>query len=740
MKIEEVTSRSTVTEGLVLHNIGLDPSRIGFIQEIMRSKIYTYPVLACVREVLTNALDASKKVGKGASSITVHLPTASEPYFSVKDEGIGMSKEVFLKYFAEYGNSLASGSDEFTGCYGLGSKAPFTITNNFKVSTSWEGERYSYVCFITDEGNNAVIPSSQLKSSKVGTEILIEDIDKHAVDIISSYYNLVYLWDVKPKCNIEVIPKEVLLAGKGWEVVNNSFITHSDKVDSIINVNKNYSLMEFANKLYLNDVIFLMGGVSYNFRKEDIIKLSQKMQGSKFDVGNAIDILINNSYKSKDKRSLIFYCDIGSISISPQREYIDLDKSIDFVKDRFNSLMNEMEEAYKKKVESCNNLIEACNISSTFNHFRGDGVKFKGVSIPYYSLRINKGFEIYKTGISNGKTLRKYQINSIGKVDKTLNIIVDNVNPKSNTISNIGKILKENGFYDCYLIRTGVLSKEDVISAEEYLNPDLYPPGRLLFLSDLVKPKKLKAPSAKVRVSSLLEKEVYDYTKGSDFKDSMKPLDEPNVYFCVSYWRGGYTGLKLEDLKAIQKSFGTNIFGISSNDIDRVKKAGWLSWEEKYSDLLEKNKEKIESAKRRICNYCLSNNLESFRRILERDFEQTVIYSKYLIEGHCLSNDWLTLKTIASRDKSLANSSEYIELEGLVNLLEEVRLEFRSNQLSLFPNIHKLDKESNFLILHHINIKVKELVPNNIEARIILNTNLEDRGFLIDKLFKENNE
>lgn len=738
MRIEEVSSKTTINEGLVLHKIGLDPSKIGFIQEIMRSKIYTYPVLACVREVLTNALDASKKVGKDASTITVHLPTKSEPYFSVKDEGIGMSKEVFLKYFAEYGNSLASGSNEFTGCYGLGSKAPFTITNSFKVLTSWEGERYSYVCFITNEGNNAVVLSSQLKSSTIGTEIVIEDIDKYITDIVSSYYNLVYLWDVKPKCNIEVLPREVLLSGDGWEVINNNDITCSDKLKSIINADSNYSSLNCTAKLFTKDVIFLMGGVSYSFRREDRVKLSQKIEDPEQpDIKSFIDIITGGStgyyaYGSNYKKTIVFNCDIGSISISPQREYIDVDKSLDFIRSKFDLMMKEVQEVYNKKINSCKDIIEASIVNSSLGPLSLNRATFKGVVIPKNNY-LTLNFKTYRTGIEKGKRIRRYESNI--KIDKDLNIIVDNVNSTGSPIPNIRNILIENYFYKCFIVNTGTMSKENIIEAEKFLDPELYPAGRILFLSDLVKPKKKKEPSAKVRVSTLIDKKEYDSLKSTDFKDSLKSLKEPKVYFPVSTWRSIYKELCVEDIKAIQKVFNTTIVGISDADLDAVRNAGWSYWKDEYKDLIEENKSKMQLAFKQIVNYCKSNCLNNNVSDFNYDyFKRAVIFSNNLIGDNEVKRDWAIIKAIASKDKSLASSKDYTSINGFINLLEEIRSEFRSNPISLFPNIHMLD--ISFGINSEV-LNLESIVKDNIRARIIFsNKNDEERQFLLNTLFE----
>jgi hypothetical protein len=105
-----------------------------------------------IRELSTNAADSHVAVGKTDVPFEIHLPNELEPYFYVKDFGTGMSPESLEGIYSTFCDSNKTHSDEFTGCLGLGSKSPFSYTDNFFVESRWNGKVYVYSCFINEQG------------------------------------------------------------------------------------------------------------------------------------------------------------------------------------------------------------------------------------------------------------------------------------------------------------------------------------------------------------------------------------------------------------------------------------------------------------------------------------------------------------------------------------------------------------------------------------------------------------
>lgn len=114
---------------------------------VMRSMadLYSNRELACVREYSTNAYDSNKEKalrdGHDIKPIEVSLPSAMNPYFTVKDAGVGMSRHELAEVYTQFGDSTKRDSDEFNGMLGFGSKSAIAYTNTFTVTAVKDGRK-----------------------------------------------------------------------------------------------------------------------------------------------------------------------------------------------------------------------------------------------------------------------------------------------------------------------------------------------------------------------------------------------------------------------------------------------------------------------------------------------------------------------------------------------------------------------------------------------------------------------
>jgi len=113
--------------------------------EILSSKLYSDANMAVVRELLCNAYDSHKACGKQDVPIHVELPSYLNKNFIIRDYGLGLSKEDVIDLYTTFFHSTKADSNDFTGCFGLGSKTPFSYTDAFTVTSYWNGTKYSFV-------------------------------------------------------------------------------------------------------------------------------------------------------------------------------------------------------------------------------------------------------------------------------------------------------------------------------------------------------------------------------------------------------------------------------------------------------------------------------------------------------------------------------------------------------------------------------------------------------------------
>lgn len=119
---------------------------------ILSSGLYANKIKAIVRELSCNAVDSHIAAGKADVPFEVHLPTSLEPHFSIRDFGTGLNHDQVTNIYTTYFESTKTASNEFIGALGLGSKSPFSYTDNFTVTAIKDGVKGIYSAFINGEG------------------------------------------------------------------------------------------------------------------------------------------------------------------------------------------------------------------------------------------------------------------------------------------------------------------------------------------------------------------------------------------------------------------------------------------------------------------------------------------------------------------------------------------------------------------------------------------------------------
>ena len=133
---------------------------------ILSSGLYANKIKAIIRELSCNAVDSHVAAGKADVPFEVHIPNSLEPHFSIRDFGTGLSHEQVTQIYTTYFESTKTASNEFIGALGLGSKSPFSYTDNFTVTAIKDGKKGIYSAFINGEG----VPSIALMMSEDTTE------------------------------------------------------------------------------------------------------------------------------------------------------------------------------------------------------------------------------------------------------------------------------------------------------------------------------------------------------------------------------------------------------------------------------------------------------------------------------------------------------------------------------------------------------------------------------------------
>ena len=170
--------------------------------KILSDGLYSNKIRAVIRELSCNAVDSHVGSGKAALPFEVHLPSMLEPWFSVRDFGMGLDHDQVSNIYTTYFESTKTDSNDFIGALGLGSKSPFSYTENFTVSAIKGGTKRIYSAFINEMGVPSIaLMNEELTDDGNGVEVKFSVTDKYDYNSFRYESQEVFKW-FKNKPNV----------------------------------------------------------------------------------------------------------------------------------------------------------------------------------------------------------------------------------------------------------------------------------------------------------------------------------------------------------------------------------------------------------------------------------------------------------------------------------------------------------------------------------------------------------
>ena len=268
--------------------------------DILSSNIYTHKVRAVVREISCNARDAHVAAGND-EPFDVHLPTSLEPWFTVRDYGTGLSDQEVREIFSTYFCSTKTGSNEFIGALGLGSKSPFCLVDSFMVTSYLDGIQRTYSCYRDEHGEPQVASLTEDETDEPnGLEVSLsidgkcEEFREEAIEVYNYFEEL-------PNINDKSVETEI-------QANKSNFIFQDE---------------DFAFGIGYGDTKAVMGGVAYS-------------------IPDQYDVFGLHGY---------IKFELGEISFDAGRESLSLDdKTIKAIKEKSSKVKEQLYEKAREKV------------------------------------------------------------------------------------------------------------------------------------------------------------------------------------------------------------------------------------------------------------------------------------------------------------------------------------------------------------------------------------------------------
>jgi hypothetical protein len=164
--------------------------------------------------------------GKSDVQFEVHLPSAMEPHFAIRDYGTGLGHDDCMHLYTTYFRSNRTDSNDAVGCMGLGSKSPFAYSDSFTVESFFNGEHRTYNAYKNEEDEPVFAllntqDTSEPNGLKISFPVTSDTYDNDFEEFGEEAADLYKYFEVQPKItgqSIEIEPDEYIIEGDGWAV------------------------------------------------------------------------------------------------------------------------------------------------------------------------------------------------------------------------------------------------------------------------------------------------------------------------------------------------------------------------------------------------------------------------------------------------------------------------------------------------------------------------------------------
>jgi len=189
-------------------NISGEKKTMGFaadaashLAELMSNSVYSDKYGSIIREVTSNAIDATQEAGSD-KLVEIKIESAAQmsdqvSTLKIRDYGVGITPDRMDNIFTQYFASTKRDTNEQIGGFGIGAKSPFAYTPLFFVETHTDGVTRKYILEKTESDRTCTLMDEYEEDAESGTCITIPIHSKKAeklfIDAIQK--QLVFLSD-----------------------------------------------------------------------------------------------------------------------------------------------------------------------------------------------------------------------------------------------------------------------------------------------------------------------------------------------------------------------------------------------------------------------------------------------------------------------------------------------------------------------------------------------------------------
>jgi hypothetical protein len=319
---------------------------------VLSDGLYANKIEAIVRELCCNAVDAQVSAGKGDQPFTIHLPTISEPFFSIHDCGIGLTefeacggyvdrivpkgslnpdgsvvvddyvvKEYVGGIFNTFFKSTKTDSNDQIGALGLGSKSPLCYVDAFTVESVKNGRKFCFSVFFNENSEPAISTLDEKATDEPnGVKITLPVVQKDHQAFAQACRKVLEWFEVKP-------------------IINDEYFTAASR--PYLTKAQTWAMCSKFNQYGGDRAIAIMGKIAY-------------------PIETSHERLQSDEFRAMLTTPLVLFFDNGTLDFAASRESLSYtNKTIQSIVDRLEQVREELPVSIQEEIDRCPNIWEA---------------------------------------------------------------------------------------------------------------------------------------------------------------------------------------------------------------------------------------------------------------------------------------------------------------------------------------------------------------------------------------------
>jgi len=260
---------------------------LAFIVDMFADKVYTYKERAVIRELACNAHDSHVEADNEDTNFDIHLPTQLEPWFSMRDYGLGMYDKELRETFGGIGVSTKRDNNKTIGCFGIGSLSPYSLCDSFTVKSWKDGTVRVYSCYRAEDRKPMIaLLSEEDSDERNGVEVSL-NVEGRVRAFQEEAVNVFKWWDYTPNINNDEVVRQCEAWREHYNFTGDDYAINSDYGDMVaIMGNVAYSIPGEVDEFNCDGYIrFELGEINFDTARENLSldDLTRAAVKAKFD-------------------------------------------------------------------------------------------------------------------------------------------------------------------------------------------------------------------------------------------------------------------------------------------------------------------------------------------------------------------------------------------------------------------------------------------------------------------------